>query len=217
MIEEKINFLKQELISYAGLVENMIRKSINALKDKDDELAKSVIEKDECRANDLEIEIDELCTNIIAQYSPKGRDLRKVLMMLKMNNDLERIGDHAVNIAQSVIRLNEPAAYTKIVDVTEMSTMVLKMLNESIDAFINDNSVVAKNVCSYDSEVDKIRDINFTTILEHMKSGTISIDRALHLRRIFSNLERIADLATNICEEVIFIVEGKVIKHHKDL
>jgi phosphate transport system protein len=217
MIEEKIKLLKQEIIKYASLVENMVKKGIDSLIQKNNDLALTVIEKDEPQANDLEVEIDEFCTNIIAQYSPKGKDLREVLMMLKMNNDLERIGDHAVNIAQSVIKLNEPTEYKKVVDVTQMSELVLKMLKDSVEAFINNDTSSARKVCLRDSEVDKVRDENFTKVLEHMKSGTINIERALHLRRIFSNLERIADLVTNICEEVIFIVEGKIIKHHKNL
>ncbi len=217
MLEEKLNMLKKQIIEYAGLVESMVQESVNAIIKKEDNLAKKVIEIDEPKANNFEIEVDEFCTNMIAQFSPKGRDLRTILMILKMNNDLERIGDHAVNIAQSAIVLNQPTAYKKVVDLTRMNNVVTKMLKDSVEAFVNNDAVTAKNVCLKDSEVDKIRDENFTEIMELMKTDKINIERSLHLRRIFSNLERIADLATNICEEVIFIVEGKIIKHHKDL
>lgn len=214
LLEEKINYLKKEIISYGELIENMIDKVFKCLSTSDINLIKEVIEKDEPKSNNFEIEFDETCTHLIAQFSPKGKDLRTILMILKMSNDLERIGDHIVNIAQSIIFLIEKPKI-KILDmVIKISEQVKTILKNSIDSFIYENSQLAKNVCEHDSEVDIARDEIFKELKSCMKDEPSSIDQCLHMMRITSNLERIADISTNICEDVIYIVEGKIIKHH---
>lgn len=216
MFERSLNELKKEITNYAFHAEKMIEKSMKGLLEKREDLLKEVIEKDENFANDMEIKIEELCIGIIAKYGPKGKDLREVLMILKINNDLERMADHAVNIAESALFLIERPQVKPYIDLPRMAEETVKMLKDSIDSFIDENSELAKSVCERDDIVDGLRDQIARELITYMISDPSTIERALHLIRIAQNLERIADLATNICEDVIFIVKGKVIKHHRE-
>ncbi len=215
MIEEKITNLKRELIKYAALIESMIDKSIKGLLEKREDLLYEVIKEDETQANDFEIDLDELCTSLIAQFEPKAKDLRTVLMILKMNNDLERMGDSAVNISDSALYLIERPQVKSLTDIQQMAEIVKKMLKDSIDSFVKEDSKLSKAVCERDNLADELRDKILRELITFMISDSTTIERALHLSRISHNLERIADLSTNICEDVIFVVDGKVIKHHK--
>jgi phosphate transport system protein len=215
MLEEKIVNLKRELVEYAGLVESMIEKAVKGLLERDPDYFVDVIEKDEAKVNRYEIEIDELGTALIAQHEPKAKDLRTILMIMKMGNDLERMGDHAVNIAQSGMYLIERPLVKPLIDVPRMSELTIGMLKDSIVAFINEDARLARSVCERDGEVDGLRDQLFRELITYMVSDTKTIERSLHLTRIAGNLERIADLSTNICEDVIFMVKGQVIKHHQ--
>jgi phosphate transport system protein len=215
MLEEKITELTRELIGFATLVEHMIEKSVKGLLDKRRELLLEVVEEDEPKANDMEIELDELCTTSIAQFEPKAKDLRTILMISKISNDLERMGDHAVNIAESSLFLLERPHVKPLIDIPRMAELTIKMLKDSIDAFINGEAKLAHNVCERDGMVDDLKDQISRELITFMSSDPSTIERGLHLLRISGNLERIADLSTNICEDIIFITEGKVIKHHK--
>jgi phosphate transport system protein len=215
MFEEKLANLKRELVEYAGLVESMIEKAVKGLLESEPDLFADVIEKDETRANRYEMEIDELGTALIAQHEPKAKDLRTILMIMKMGNDLERMGDHAVNIAQSGQYLIERPLVKPFIDVPRMSELSIGMLKDSIIAFIKEDARLARSVCERDSEVDGLRDQLFRELVTYMVSDSKTIERALHLTRVAGNLERIADLSTNICEDVIFMVKGQVIKHHQ--
>lgn len=214
MLEAKINDLKRELIGFASLVEHMIEKSIKGLLDKKKESLLDILENDEPKANSLELELDELCTTLIAQFEPKAKDLRTILMIAKMSNDLERMGDHAVNIAESSLFLIERPLVKSMLDIPRMAELTTKMLRDSIDSFINEDTNLAKDVCKRDSMVDDLKDQLLRELITFMNSDSTTIERSLHLIRISGNLERIADLSTNICEDVIFIAKGKVIKHH---
>lgn len=216
MLEQKLNELKREIINYAFHVEKMIEKSIKGLLEKREDLLKEVIDKDENFANEMEIQIDELCITTIAKYEPKGKDLREVLMILKINNDLERMADHAVNIAESALFLVPRPQVKPYIDLPRMAEATIKMLRDSIDSYISEKSELAQDVCVRDDIIDKLRDQIIRELITYMISDPTTIERALHLIRISQNLERIADLTTNICEDVIFIVKGKVIKHHKE-
>jgi len=215
MLEEKITSLKKELIEYATLVESMIEKSIRGLLKKKKDLLLEVMENDEPKANQREIELDEMCTNMIAQFQPAAKDLRTILMVLKINNDLERLGDHAVNIVQSSLFLIEKPQVKPLIDTPRMAECAIKMLKDSISSFINEDVKLANDVCERDRVVDGLRDQILRELITFMSSDPTTIERSIHLIRISRNLERIADLSTNICEDVIFMVEGKVIKHHK--
>lgn len=216
MLEEKITNLKRQLVEYAGLAESMIEKAVDGLLKKDPDLLREVMETDEPRANQLEVEIDELCTEIIAQFQPRAKDLRTVLMMMKMNNDLERMGDHAVNIAQSSSYLIERVLVKPYIDIPRMATATMEMLKDSIVAFIEEDVRLARSVCERDSEVDALATQIMRELVTFMAADPRTIERSLHIMRVSGNLERLADLSTNICEDTIFMVEGTVIKHHFD-
>ena len=214
MLAEKINDLKRDLVEFATLVEHMIEKSIRGLLEKKSDLLVEVIEEDEPKANGLEMEIDELCTTLIAQFEPKAKGLRMILMGGKMCKDLERMGDHAVNIAESGLFLIERPPVKPLLDLPRMAEITIKMLKDSTDAFINEDVTLATNVCERDNLVDALKDQIIRELITFMISDTTTIERSLHLLRISGNLERIADLSTNICEGIVFTTKGTVIKHH---
>ena len=211
--QEKINNLKREITEYATLVEGMIDKSTRGLQNKDRELLIEVMEKDEPEANDFEIRLDEQCTVLIAQYQPKAKGLRTVLMSLKINNDLERMADHAVNIAESGIDLIEAPGLKFLGDILKMAEVSKSMLKDSIDAFVNEDARLAKEVCERDNIVDECRNRNRRELINLMCEDCGMIETYINLLRVARNLERIADLSTNFGEDVIFMVEGMVIKH----
>ena len=216
MLEQKLNELKNEIINYAFHVEKMIEKSIKGLLEKREDLLKEVIEKDENFSNEMEIKIDELCITLMAKYEPKAKNLREILMILKINNDLERMADHAVNIAESALFLIPRPQVKLYIDLPRMAELTMKMLKDSINSFIEEKDELAKNVCERDDIIDNLRNQIVRELITYMISDPTTIERALHIIRISQNLERIADLTTNICEDVIFITKGKIIKHHQD-
>lgn len=216
MLDEKINELKKTLIAYAELVQSMVEKSTKGLLEKNEILLKQVIEMDEPRANEYEIKVDEMCTTLIVTLQPKAIDLRTILMILRMNNDLERIGDHAVNISQSALVLIEQPLVKPFIDIPRMAEEVKHMINDAIVSFINKDSHLAKKVCERDGVVDSLRDQIIRELITYMISDPSTIQRSLHIMNVSKNLERIADLSTNICEEVIFLVDARVIKHHHE-
>jgi phosphate transport system protein len=215
MLPDKMILLNKELVEYAGLVQSMIENAVRGLLSKDEELLIRVIETDEPRANDWEILIDELCTNAIAQFQPRARDLRTILMVLRMNNDLERMADHAVNIAEAALYLIERPSVKPLIDVPRMADEARGMLQDALSSFLNENAGLAKSVCERDSVVDGLEKQILRELITYMTSDATTIERAVRLLDIAKNLERIADLSTNIGEDVIFMVEGRVIKHHR--
>lgn len=215
LLDMKLLALKKALIDYASLIENMIDKVMRGLLKKENVLLQELIEHDEPKTNQLELEVEELGTTLIAQYEPKAKDLRIVLMVLKINNDLERIGDHLVNIAESALYLIERPQVKPLIDIPKMGDLVVKMLKDSITAFVNEDAKLAQSVCEQDSMVDNLLEQVIRELITYMTSDPKTIERSLHLIRIAHNLERIADLSTNISEDVIFIVDGRVIKHGK--
>jgi phosphate transport system protein len=216
MLEEKMVALRKELIDYATHVEGMIDKSITGLMRKDSSTLTEVIEKDEPKANEAEIAIDELCTTMIAQYEPRAKDLRTILMAMKMNNDLERVGDHAVNIAECSLFLIERPSLKPLLDIPRMAEESVGMLKDAIEAFIKEDALLAAMVCERDSIVDNLGQQILRELITFMGADPATIKRSMRLLNIARNLERIGDLSTNISEDVIFMVEGRVIKHHKD-
>jgi phosphate transport system protein len=215
MFEEKMTNLKRQLVEYVNLVESMIGKAVKGLLERNGDLLRQVIEDDEARANEMEIEIEELCVSLIAQYEPKAKDLRTTLMVMKMNNDLERMGDHAVNIAQAAEFLIDRPLVKPMIDIPRMHEVTIKMLRDSITAFMDEDADLAKSVCERDGIVDGLRDQVLRELITFMLSDSKTIERSLHLTRVSGNLERIADLSTNMSEDVIFMVKGQVIKHHR--
>lgn len=220
MLEERIKSLKKEIVNYASLVELMIEKSIDGLSKRQKDLLESVIEEHEIKANEMEVQIEEHCVGTIAQFEPKARDLRLILMILKMNNDLERMGDHAVNIADSASFLIELPVEESMEEILNLADETKSMLKDSVDSFIESDTEKAESVCERDDIADDLRDRIIRTSIKNMcaEPDTLdSIDQRMHIIRIAKNLERMADLSTNICEDTIYTVKGKDIKHHREL
>lgn len=216
MLREKLDELKKELVRYANLVRAMIANSVQGLLNKDKILLRKVVDEEEPKANDLDLSLEEFCTTLIAQYEPKAKDLRTILMISKMSNDLERMGDHAVNISLSALDLIAQPPVKPLIDIPKMAEATEAMLMDSIQAFINEDAQLARDVCARDDTVDLLRNQIFTELMAVMSNDPETVRRALDLMRITQNLERVADLSTNIGEDIIFMVAGKVIKHHHE-
>ncbi|MBN1223020.1 MAG: phosphate signaling complex protein PhoU [Candidatus Aminicenantes bacterium] len=216
MLAKEVTMLKQRLIEYASHVDRMIDKCISGLLNKEPDKLKQIMEEDESKANDLEIEIEELCTTLIAKFQPAAKDLRTIMMIAQMNNDLERMADLAVNIAESAVFLVERPSVKPLIDIPYMAQITTQMVKDAIDSFIKEDPDLALSVCTRDSIIDDLKDQISRELLTHMVSNPATIDRSFQLIRIANSLERIADLSTNICEDVIYIIKGKIIKHHKD-
>ncbi len=164
--------------------------------------------------NSLEIEIEEACINLLALHQPMGRDLRMLTMALKIASDLERVGDHAVNIAQSANRLAQSRPITPEPEIVEMARLAQEMLSDALEAFIRSDAEEAREICRRDDRVDALHRSLFRILLTHMTEDPQVIGASMELHLVSRNLERVADLATNIAEDVVFLVEGKSIKHH---
>jgi len=214
MLREKITELKHQLIQDAGLVEDMISRSMRGLLEKNPDMLYQVVKNQEPRVNAYDRSIDELCVQTIAQFEPVARDLRLVIMIIKMNKDLERMADHAVNISESGLYLIANPFIGTYSDLPSMGENTVAMLKDAINAFVNEDVAMAHAVCNRDNIVDEAGDRILKELTVVMRGKKDSIPRALALMRIAHNLERIADLSTNIAEEVVYIVEGKDIKHH---
>ena len=211
--EEEMIDLKKKISEMASLVEEMIGKSIKGLKDRNMILAQEVINSDN-EVDDMELEIDNLCIKILALYHPEAGDLRVVTMIMKINNDLERIGDHAANIAKMSIPLSEQPPIKPLLDIQRMADKAIEMLKESLDSFMKLDSEMAVQVCIKDDEVDALEPQIVRELLTYVMSDSQLIDRALRLIFIARHLERVADLATNIAEDAFYIATGEVLKHH---
>jgi phosphate transport system protein len=217
MLKEQIESLKARLIRYARLVADMIERSVKAFSARQPKVLEEIINKDEPRANELELELEEECVSLIAQFEPKARELRTVLMVLGITNDLERLADHAVNIAEAAGNILTRTPLRIESEIPRMAGLAIRMMEDSIKAFIEEDAALARQVCRSDNAVDELADLVRGRLVETMaetRDPTI-IDPSLSVLKIAANLERIADLSTNIGEDVIFMVEGRVIKHHK--
>ena len=212
-IDVELRRLKDELVRMAGLAEAAIGLSVKALVSRDAEMARQVIASDDA-INTLEIEIDELCLRAMALYQPEAKDLRLLAMALKINNDLERMGDQAVNIAERTLDLLKEPLLKPLIDLPRMAELAQGMVKESLDAFVHLDVACARAVCRRDDEVDRYDDQIFRELLAYMMEDPKAITRAVHLILVSRHLERIADHATNIAEDVIYLAEGKTIKHH---
>lgn len=216
-MDNELNQLKGEIVKYASLVESMITKSVNGLVNKSSGYLEEVINEDEEFANKKEILIDEECIAILAKYSPKALALRTILMIMKMNNDLERMADHCVNICRSAKELIQMPTFNDFDDIRKMSAIVKEMLMMSTEAFINNNKQMSLDICEIDSQVNHYRDIIIQEYTELMIKDSTIVRYSTQIMSVARDLERIADLTTNIAEDIIFMIEGKVIKHGADM
>lgn len=211
--DEELRDLKEKLIRMSSIVEEMIEKSITALKLRDEVLMRQVFEKEK-NVNMMQIEIDDMSLKLIALRQPAASDLRFIVSAIKINSDLERIGDLAVNIAERGQDLLKEPPLKPLIDIPRMAEISQKMVKDSIDSFINRNSTLAREVCRRDDSVDNLNDQIFRELLTYMLQDAKNINRAIELMLVARCLERIADHATNIGEDVYYIVEGKDIRHH---
>lgn len=213
MIKEHLNALRERLMASASLVEGMISKSITGLTKRDRTLLLEVIEQDEPGENALEIEIDDDAIQLVACFQPQAKDLRTIQMILKMNTDLERMADEAVNISESALFLIEKPEIKSLIDIRKMAEKANQMLQDSLKSLMNEDTQLAKDICERDDIVDGLRDQILDELIALMTSDPSVIEPSLRLIRICRSLERIADLSTNICENVIYMVEGETVKH----
>jgi len=216
VLEKEVISLKKRIVEYATFVEQMIKHSIQGLMEKNESMLKEIIERMEPEANNMEIDIEEQGTVIMAKFQPTAKDRRLILMILKMNNDLERMADHAVNIAERSLFLIKNPMVKPLIDIPKTAEITIHMLKDSIDSFVKENPKLAKSVCERDEKIDNLNNQILRELITYMFSDPSTIERAIKLLQISNNFERIADLTTNICEDVIYIVEGRVIKHHRD-
>jgi len=210
--DQQLGALRKNLIQMASLVETAIANAIKSLIERDSKLAQGVIKSDE-DIDSLELEIDKQCVDLLALRQPLAIDLRFITSSIKITNNLERMGDLAVNIAERVIPLSQEPQLKPLIDIPRMATITQTMVKDSIDAFVNRDTELARSVYERDSTVDALNDQIFRELLTYMMQDPRNITRAVHLVLISRHLERIADHSTNIAEEVVYIVKAKVVKH----
>ncbi|HEX9941953.1 MAG TPA: phosphate signaling complex protein PhoU [Thermoanaerobaculia bacterium] len=211
-LDQDLDRVRQSLLKMGGMVEGMVARATQALLDRDNRLCAEVIEGDR-DVDHLEIEIDEHCHLILGTKQPTAVDLRFLVAVMKINSDLERIGDSAVNIAQSVLQLNDQPPLKPYIDLPHLSELVQTMVRKALDAFVRRDARMATEVCESDDAVDGLYKQLFRELLTYMIEDPKTVSRALHLLLISRNMERIADHATNIAEDVIYYVEGRDIRH----
>ena len=209
---EELDALKQTLLAMGGLVEEQIRRVMRALIERDDDLAREVIERDQ-QVNAYDVEIDEKCVELLALHQPTAGDLRFITTAMKIVTDLERIGDQAVNIAQRALELNREPQLKPYVDLPRMAERAERMVKESLDAFVARDTELARKVCAEDAEVDALKEQIFRELLTFMMEDARTIPRAIRLILISRFIERVADHATNVAEMVIYLVDAKMVRH----
>jgi len=210
--QEQLERLSELLLKLGGLVEQAIGMSVQSLVERNSELAQRTIAED-AEIDALELEIDELCMELLALQQPMARDLRFITTAMKITPDLERIGDHAVNISERALELNEEPPLQAMVDLPLMATRAQEMVRGALDAFVRRDAATAWSVIRMDDELDRRMEQTFRVLLSHMIEDPRTISRALRTTFVAKYFERIGDQATNICEQVVFMAEGRVIKH----
>ena len=210
--EEELKKLREEILYMGGMVEDQIQKSIKSLVERDSKLAELIIERDH-EVNRLDVDIDDICVRLLALHQPAGRDLRFITTGLKITTDLERIGDMAVNICERALELNQEPQLKPYIDIPRMARVAQRMIRESLDAFVREDTELALKVCKDDDEVDQLNAQIFRETLTFMLENVQTISRATKISSVSKYLERIADHATNIAEMVIFMAAGRDVRH----
>jgi len=210
--DQELDGLKQKLLVMATTAEEAVQKSVASVITRNSDLARDVI-TDDIQLNNAELEIEEQAFKLLALHQPVATDLRLIIATMRIATTLERIGDQGVNIAERALELNNAAPVELSIDLKKLADLTLGMVRMSIDAFVQQDPKLAMQVCVRDTEVDLLDDEFTQKILDSMISEARWVTRLHHFIIIIRNLERIADLATNIAEDIVFIVEGRVIKH----
>lgn len=213
--EQELEQLKGKLLEMSALVESAIYRSVQGVVDKNQELAEQVL-KNEARVNQLEIEIDDMAISLLALQAPLAADLRLVTAAIKINNDLERMGDLSVSIAQSALALMKEPMIRPLIDIPHIAGLAQSMVRKALDAFVNRDTELARSVLASDDAVDNMRTASYHELISFMEKNPQQISQALYLLSTVRNLERIADHATNIAEDVLFLVKGVDVRHHNE-
>ncbi len=215
IFDEELRLLKERVLKIGSLVEAAIHDSVKSLVERDSDLARKVIERDH-KINALDVGIDEECIRLIALRQPKARDLRLITTAMKITTDLERIGDLAENIAERAIELNDEPQLKPYIDIPRMAEITEEMVRDSLDAFVRGCSKVPYEVIKKDDDIDHLNIQVFNELLFYMIQDPNTASRAIKISYVSKYLERIADHATNIAEMVIYMCEGKIVRHMKD-
>lgn len=210
--DEELTSLKHQILKMGGLAETMIREAVKALVKHDQELLQPIYEQ-ENQVNHLQVEIDETCVRLIALHQPMAGDLRLLLGVSRINNELERLGDHAINIAGTVFRLLQEPQLKPFETIPEMVEIASGMVKDSLHAFVHLDAVAARDVLSRDRALNALKDKVTADLMDYMRRDPSTISRALNLVIVARNLERMGDHAKNIAEDVVFVAEGKDIRH----
>jgi phosphate transport system protein len=212
---EELELLKSKLLEMSSLVESSIYRSVVSVTDKDEITANEVL-KTEARINQMEIEIDDLAISLLALQQPMAADLRLITAAIKINTDLERMGDLAVNIAERAISLLHEPVVNPMIDIPHIAGLVQSMVRKSLDAFVRADAELARSVLASDDAVDNLRTASYHELVSFMESDPKNIRQALDLLSVVRNLERIADHSTNIAEDVLFLAKGIDVRHHAE-
>jgi phosphate transport system protein len=211
--QEELEALQQRLLTMGGLAENRMSESVRAVAERDASLADQIISGDE-PVNALHIEIDDRCLKLLALHQPMAADLRAIVAAVKINSDLERVGDMAVNIAEAGKRYLQHPPVKPLIDIPRMGEIAQRMLREALDAFVRRDVALAQHVLAADDQLDALKTQIFRELLTFMLSDPSTIEPSLDLILIARHLERIGDHATNIAEDVIFMVSARDVRHH---
>ena len=214
--QKELQELKQDLLKMAALVEEAISTAVQSLVKRDSDLAKKTFGGED-QINRMEIDIEDTCLKLLALMHPMAADLRFITSAMKIITDLERMGDQAVNIAERAISLNQEPQLKPYIDIPKIAEIAQSMVKDALDAFVNSDSKLARSVCERDDMVDGLNDQVFRELLTFMMSDPQTITRAVHLMIVCRCMERIADHATNLAEDVIFMLDARVIKHYADV
>jgi len=213
--EEELDNLRNHLLEMSGLVEDSIYRSVQALVEKDEVAAQQVLQN-EARINRMEIAIDEIATSLLARVQPMATDLRFITAAIKINNDLERMGDISVNIVRRTLALMREPISKELVDIPHMATLVQSMIRKSLDAFVRKDAELARSILTSDDVIDELRDSVYEELIGLMERDPAAVRQCVNLMFIARALERLADHATNIAEDVLFLVQGVEVRHHTE-
>ncbi len=211
--QEELDALKERLLAMGGLAEERVRASVQGIKDRDRPAVDAVISGDE-PINELHMEIDDRCFKLLALHQPMAADLRVIVAAVKINTDLERVGDLAVNIAEAGQRYLQHPPVKPLIDIPRMGELAQKMLRDALDAFVRRDMALAETVLTADDTLDALKTQIFRELLTYMLQNPETIEPALDLILISRHLERIGDHATNVAEDVIFILSARDVRHH---
>jgi phosphate transport system protein len=211
--QEELELLKARLLEMGGLAEDRLRLSIRGLVERDHALVERVLVSDTA-INQLHIEIDDRCFKLLALHQPMAVDLRAIVSAVKINTDLERVGDLAVNIAEAAGRYLEHPPVKELIDIPRMADIAQSMLRDALDAYVRRDLTLAQAVLDRDDELDMLKTLVFRELLTHMLRDQATIEPSLDLVLISRHLERVGDHATNVAEDVIFMVSAKDVRHH---